>query len=62
MIQTASESWPAWLTRSNAALTALQALPMPIVVAIVLGGGVTLLYGLALFAPLVDLLQGLARP
>ncbi|HMC11202.1 MAG TPA: type II secretion system F family protein, partial [Pirellulaceae bacterium] len=34
----------------------------PIVVAIVLGGGVTLLYGLALFAPLVDLLQGLARP
>jgi type II secretory pathway component PulF len=32
----------------------------PIVLCIVVGGGITLLYGLALFVPIVDMLRGLA--
>jgi type II secretory pathway component PulF len=32
----------------------------PLVMAVVLGGGATLLYGLALFVPLVNLLRGIA--
>lgn len=32
----------------------------PIVMAVVVGGGATLLYGLALFVPIVNLLQGMA--
>jgi type II secretory pathway component PulF len=34
----------------------------PLVTCVVIGGGMTLLYGLALFAPYVDLLRGLAAP
>lgn len=33
----------------------------PLALLVVVGGGATLLYGLALFVPIVDLLQGLAR-
>jgi type II secretory pathway component PulF len=35
---------------------------LPIVICVVIGGGVTLLYGLALFLPVVDMLRGIAAP
>jgi hypothetical protein len=34
---------------------------MPLALCVVVGGGATLLYGLALFVPIVDLLEALAR-
>jgi hypothetical protein len=37
------------------------ALAAPLLLCVVVGGGATLLYGLALFVPIVDLLNGLAR-
>jgi general secretion pathway protein F len=36
-------------------------LAAPLLLCVVVGGGATLLYGLALFVPIVDLLKGLAR-